>query len=279
MRRLAGSLLLAFAGLALAEVAIPPVARVTDLTATLDAAQISALEQKLGALEAAKGSQIAVLILPTTAPETIEQYSIRVAEAWKLGRKDVDDGLLLVVAKDDRTMRIETGYGLEGAVPDAIARRVIAETITPRFRDGDFFGGIDAGVTQLIGVVNGEALPPPAPRREVSGDRLNTLVTFGFFVLMFSQLLGRGIGELPSALVAGGVLGAIAWFFFQLTVGAAVVGVIAFVVSLVFQLAKGGRGGGGFSTGGGGFGGGGLGGGGFRGGGGGFGGGGASGRW
>ncbi len=270
--------MLALSAMAAADVAIPPVARVTDLTATLDAAQKGALEQKLAAFEQQKGSQIAVLVLPTTAPETIEQYALRVAEAWKLGRKGVDDGILLVVAKDEHKLRIEVGYGLEGAVPDAIAKRVIAETITPKFRDGDYYGGIDAGLAQLIGVINGEPLPPPAPRREVSGDRLNNLMTFGFFVLIFSQLLGRGIGELPSALVAGGVLGAIAWFFFQLVTGAAIVGVIAFVLSLVFQLAKGG--GGGFSTGGGRFGGGSFGGGGgFSGGGGGFGGGGASGSW
>ncbi len=263
--------------LAHADVAIPPVARITDLTGTLDAAQKAVLEEKCAALEQQKGSQVAVLIVPTTAPETIEQYALRVAEAWKLGRKGVDDGILVLVAKDDRELRIEVGYGLEGAVPDAIAKRVIAETITPQFRDGDFFGGLDAGVTQLIGVVNGEPLPPPRKEPLGAEGRMN-LLSVAFFLLIFSRILGAGIGEFPSAATAGGVLGAIAWFVFHLTTGALVAGGVMFAVSLLIQLGKGG-GGGGWSTGGGSFGGGGFGGGGFSGGGGGFGGGGASGKW
>ncbi len=134
--------------LALADVAVPPLkARVTDLTGTLSAQQQTALEQTLAAFEARKGSQIAVLIVPTTQPETVEQYALRVEETWKLGRKGVDDGALLVVAKDDRKLRIEVGYGLEGVLPDAIAKRIIAEDITPRFKQGDFYGGISAELT------------------------------------------------------------------------------------------------------------------------------------
>jgi uncharacterized protein len=154
---------LALASLAaLAEVAIPPLkARVTDLTGTLSAQQVSELESRIAAWEAKRGSQLAVLMLPTTKPEEIEQFSIRLAEAWKIGRKKVDDGLILVVAKDDRRLRIEVGYGLEGAIPDSVAKRVIDEKITPKFRDGDFHGGIRDGVDQLIRLAEGEKLPPP----------------------------------------------------------------------------------------------------------------------
>jgi len=152
-----------------AEVAIPPLAsRVTDLTDTLNPQQRDALEQKLAAFESAKGSQIAVLIVPTTQPEAIEQYSIRVVEQWKLGRKGVDDGALLLVAKDDRKMRLEVGRGLEGAVPDAVAKRITADIIAPYFKKGDFAGGIGAGVERLIKVVEGEPLPEPAGKSQPS---------------------------------------------------------------------------------------------------------------
>jgi uncharacterized protein len=150
LRAACGALLL-FAALAMAQVAIPPLtARVTDQTATLSPATTAALEASLAAFEARKGSQIAVLIVPTTAPESIEQYALRVAETWKLGRKGVDDGALLLVAKDDRTLRIEVGYGLEGALTDITAKRIVAEIITPRFRDGDFDGGVKAGVERMV---------------------------------------------------------------------------------------------------------------------------------
>src|SRR3989338_635957 len=155
-------LALLLCGAAQAEVPVQPLsARVTDLTATLDAQQKQALESRLAAFEAKKGAQLAVLFVPTTQPETIEQYALRVAEVWKLGRKGVDDGALLLVAKDDRAMRIEVGYGLEGVIPDAVAKRVISEIITPYFKQGDFYGGIQAGVTRLVRLVEGEPLPPP----------------------------------------------------------------------------------------------------------------------
>src|SRR5262245_19918222 len=154
--------LLFVASAATALVAVPPLsARVTDLTGTLGPDERSALDAKLAAFEREKGSQVAVLLVPTTQPETIEQYGIRVADAWKVGREGVDDGAILIVAKGDRALRIEVGYGLEGAVPDAIANRIVEETIVPRFRAGDFAGGIESGVDQLIRVVEGEPLPPP----------------------------------------------------------------------------------------------------------------------
>src|SRR5574340_257920 len=143
-------LALLLTGAAQAEVAVPPLAtRVTDLTATLDAQQIQTLQARLAAFEAKKGAQLAVLLIPTTQPETIEQFGMRVAEAWKLGRKGVDDGALLLVAKDDRALRIEVGYGLEGALNDATAKRIIAEIITPFFRRGEFYAGIDAGTAAM----------------------------------------------------------------------------------------------------------------------------------
>lgn len=263
-------------GVAQAEVAVPPLtARVTDLTGTLDAAQKQQLESRLAQFEATKGAQIAVLLLPTTAPETVEQYGIRVAEAWKLGRKGVDDGALLLIAKDDRAMRIEVGYGLEGVLPDAIAKRIIAETITPHFRNGDFYRGIAAGIEQMIGVIEGEPLPPPQ-RNTPTGNfqDLESLLLIGFMLVMVvGGILRTVFGRLPAAAIVGAGTGVLAW----LIAGPIVIAVVAAIIAFIFTLLGGGRGfigGGGF----GGFGGGGFGGG-FGGGGGGFGGGGASGRW
>lgn len=282
--------LLFSATLSMAEVAVPPLeSRVTDLTGTLSSDQMARLDQKLTAFEARKGSQIVVLMVPTTAPETIEQYSIRVAEAWKPGRKGVDDGVLLLVAKEDRTLRIEVGYGLEGALPDAVAKRIIDETIIPGLKQGDFAGAIEAGVDSIMRVVDGESLPPPSSRRMGHGDAsagtdlfLNNI--FFVFILvivaarMLQSIFGRFIG---AALISGGA-GVVSWLVFSSVAMALLVGLFAFFVSLFGSpgsgISRGGRHGwpGGF----GGMGGrGGFGGGGFGGGGGGFGGGGASGRW
>ena len=145
------ALMLCWVGAAFADVAVPPLTgRVVDRTATLGSDQKASLEQKLEAFEDRKGSQVAVLIVPTTEPETIEQYSIRVAEQWKIGRKKVDDGAILVVAKNDRKLRIEVGYGLEGVLTDLTSKRIIDEEIAPKFRNGDFAGGISAGVDRML---------------------------------------------------------------------------------------------------------------------------------
>ena len=163
---------------------MPPLtARVTDLTGTLSGGAVARIEAKLADLEAKKGSQIAVLIVPTTQPEEIEQFGIRVEEAWKLGRKGVDDGAILIVAKNDRRVRIEVGYGLEGALPDAIANRIITETITPHFKQGDYDGGVEAGVDQMISVVNGEPLP-------AAGQKMGT---------------ARRLGKSAAAAAGGGI--------------------------------------------------------------------------
>src|SRR5688572_8255129 len=165
---LAAALLLGVTVLA-ADTPVPPLkSRVTDSTGTLTPDQRAALEAKLATFETKKGSQVAVLMVATIKPETIEQYSIRVVEQWKLGRKRVDDGVLLIVAKDDRRMRIEVGRGLEGAIPDAIAKRIVSDMIAPRFREGDFYGGIMAGVDRILRTIEGEPLPPPKaePRQQ-----------------------------------------------------------------------------------------------------------------
>lgn len=264
--------LVGFPAVSQEQVAVPPrAARVTDFTQTLSTPQQQALEQKLAALEAQKGSQIAVLIVPTTKPEEIEQFSIRVAEAWKLGRKGIDDGVILLVAKEDRTLRIEVGYGLEGAIPDIAAKRIIEEMITPRFRDGDFYSGIDQGVDRLMGLINGEALPPPKPSRWMEANSLENIFPLAlFFIFVVGGVLRAIFGRLLGASIAAGVASIGAWLLISSWIGALIAGVIAFILILsgVSGMGHGGRGGSG-----------GMGGGGFSGGGGGFGGGGASGRW
>lgn len=272
-----GALLLV-AGLAGAEVAVPPLgARVTDLTKTLTPSQRDALEHELHQFENRKGSQIAVLIVPTTAPESIEGYSLRVAEAWKLGRKGVDDGVLLLVAQEDRALRIEVGYGLEGVIPDAVAKRVVSDVIVPYFKQGDFYGGIDAGVSRLMRLIDGEPLPPPRAR-DRSWSGLQDLLPFAFVVVfVVGGMLRAVFGRLIGSSVAGAVVGIVAWILLGSLLAAIVTGIIVFLVILVAgSMARSGYGG---WSGGGGIRGGGLGGGGFSGGGGGFGGGGASGKW
>jgi len=216
-------------------VAVPALtARVTDETGTLTAEQKNALEQMLQAFEQRKGTQIAVLIVPTTQPEAIEQYSLRVVQAWKLGRKAVDDGALLIVAKDDRALRIEVGYGLEGALNDAVSSRIIREIIVPRFQQGDFYGGIAAGVDRMIRVADGEALPPPGTS---AGKGAAGIWRLAPLLLMLSVVFGRvlraAFGRLPGALIAGGSAALIAWLTAAGIVAAVVAGAIVFLFTLV----------------------------------------------
>ncbi|BEP58872.1 TPM domain-containing protein [Variovorax sp. V118] len=271
-------------------------ARVIDQTGTLDAAQRSGLETKLAAFEQRKGSQIVVLMVPTTAPEDIASYAQRVGDAWKIGRKGVGDGLLVIVAKDDRKMRIATAKTLEGAVPDLAAVRIIDEEMKPRFRNNDFAGGLNAAVDRLIGLVDGEPLPEPS-RNSSSGSSNDgfdweNLAIFLFVGVFVGAPIARAIlGKTLGSVAMGGGIGVVAFFLTTSTVIAVIAGMIALMVSLFSGLAgfgpgrggRGGGGGGGWSSGGGGGGwggGGGGGGGGFSSGGGGnFGGGGASGDW
>jgi len=282
-RRWTAALALALlAGGALADVAVPPLkSRVTDLTGTLDAGQRQALEAKLAAFEAKKGSQIAVLLVPSTQPETIEQYGLRVAETWKLGRKGVDDGALLVVAKNDRRLRIEVGYGLEGALNDATAKRIVADIITPRFKQGDFPGGIDAGVGAMIQVIDGEPLPAPPEKRAPAtkgwgGFDLENLLFIGFIgIFVVGGILRALFGRVGGSGIVAFVLGIIVWALIGSFIVAVIVAILAFMLGLfgVSGLGGGGRGGGGWSSSGS------SSGGGFSGGGGSFGGGGSSGSW
>ena len=274
----------------LAQLAVPELrTRVTDLTGTLTAAQAAALEEKLRAFEARKGSQLAVLILPSTEPEDIAAFGIRLADAWKLGRKGVDDGAILIVAKGDRRMRIEVGYGLEGPLPDAIAKRIIEETIGPHFKQGDFYGGIEAGLDQMIKVVDGEPLPEPDRGWSPPPGDGDWFVVALVLIVIGGGVLRVLFGRMGGALATGGIAGALAYLITRILPIAGVVGVAGFILALLFGgfggprgwVSRGRHGGFGGWTGGGLGGGsfGGGGGGGFSGGGGGFGGGGASGSW
>ena len=243
--RRAGKALLAavafcWISLASAQVAVPALTgRVVDQTGTLSAAQKATLDQTLATFETRKGTQIAVLIVPTTAPEEIEQFSIRVADKWKLGRKKVDDGAILIVAKDDRTMRIEVGYGLEGVLTDLTSKRIISEVILPRFKEQDFYGGISAGVDQIIHVVDGEPLPE-ASRSPVgvSGDFGRFIPIIFILALAVGGVLRSALGRFPGALVTGGAVAVIAWF----VAGALSMALFAGAIALFITLMSGGMG-------------------------------------
>ncbi|MBR0810661.1 YgcG family protein [Bradyrhizobium diazoefficiens] len=237
---LAVALVFASAFPASADVAVPPLTgRVVDQTGTLSSSDVASLTQKLRDFEARKGSQIAVLIVPTTQPETIEQFSIRVAEAWKIGRKKVDDGAILVVAKNDRHLRIEVGYGLEGALTDVTSRRIIDEDITPKFRSGDFAAGIGAGVDRMMRVVDGEPLPSPSRSVNFSHnlDDIAPVLAVSLFASIgvggfFRAMLGRLLGSL----VTGGIIAAITWLILGSAALAAAVGVLGFIIGFVADL-------------------------------------------
>jgi uncharacterized protein len=272
-----------------AQVPVPALSSpVTDLTQTLTADQITALDQRLREYEARKGSQIAILLVPTTEPETIEQYSIRVVEAWQLGRQGTADGVLLLVAKNDRTVRIEVGHGLEGALPDVLANRIIEQVIVPRFREGDFFGGLTAALDRIVALLEGEALPEPTRRAPAAGSGIEGLLPLLFMIVVVgSSMLRKIFGAFGGAAVTSGIAGIAAWLLTGALAAAIGIAVVAFFLGLFGGMGGGGRGwsnrggwGGGFGGGAwSGRGGGGFGGGGWSGGGGTFGGGGASGRW
>ncbi|AEJ01971.1 protein of unknown function DUF477 [Nitrosomonas sp. Is79A3] len=285
---LALAVLLLAATLSRAEVAIPLLkSHVTDLTAILSASEVTQLEQKLAAFEKAKGSQVAVLIVPATHPETIEQYALRVAETWKLGRKGIDDGVLLLIAKNDRTLRIEVGYGVEGALPDAMAKRIIAEIIVPQFKAGNFAAGIDAGIDAILSSLKGESLPLPSTRNGPGNSSgmhflLDNFIPILIGLIVLGRILQTLLGRLVGAAITSIGVGFIGWLFFSSIVAAIFIAVVVFFISLFQSTGSGiyrsgrnwpddGFRNGGFGSGGSG--------GGFSGGGGGFGGGGASGRW
>jgi uncharacterized protein len=262
---------------------VPPLsARVIDQTATLTAPQTAALEAKLATFEAEAGPQIVLLLVPGTAPEDIAAYAQRVADTWKIGRREVGDGVLVLVAKDERAVRIEVAKALEGAIPDLAARQIIDQALVPAFRQGDMAGGLNVAIDRLAARIRGEGLPTPAARGGNTGrqgslplQELGLLVFGGVLALggLLSAVLGRGPGSLITAVAAGGV----AWWLgagLLLAILAAVVALVVVGLVGVGNVLRlllsargggggGGRGGGGFSSGGGGD----------------FGGGGASGRW
>lgn len=254
-------------------VAVPPLkARVTDLAGILSSDQAAVLDADLAQFEKSRGSQIAILLLPSTKPESIEAYGIRVADAWKIGRQGVDDGVIVLVARDDRALRIEVGRGLEGALPDAVAKRIIEETMLPRFRSGDYFGGLQDGVSQIKAAIAGEPLPLPRKRaqRDAAGSWEDLLPLAMLFVFVGGGLLRALFGRLLGGALAGGVAFLGGWLLLGSVSVALVIALVVFFLTLSGVAGAhglrgyGGRGGSG---------------GGFSGGGGGFGGGGASGRW
>jgi len=224
--------------------AVPPLARVTDTTGTLNAGQRQILEGKLGAFETARGTQIAIVMVGSTQPEPIADFAQRIGEAWKIGRAEVGDGLLIVVAKDDRRVWIAVAKSLEGAVPDLAAARVIREQITPRFKQGDFAGGLGAGLEALVMLIQGEGLPAPesAPRGSAGEgkDLVALLAPFVIIGVIVAALLRKLFG-VKGAFVAGAGVGTIAgWILASLKLGL-IAGVAAFVFSLFAGAARGGR--------------------------------------
>lgn len=230
-------------------VPIPPLkARVTDLTATLTREQQAALESALAAIEREKGAQVAILLLPSVQPETIEQFGIRLGETWKIGRKGINDGVIVIVAKADRKMRIEVGYGLEGALPDAVAKRIVAETLAPRFKAGDFYGGLQDAVEMIGRIVGGEALPAPPAQTATDNFSEDDLFFLVFVVVVMAGWARKLLGLLGS-LLAAGLAGWLALTTFASWLAAGLAALAAFVLS--FARFSGG-GSGGWHTGGGG---------------------------
>lgn len=272
-RWIVAALLLCFASAAFAQVAVPPLTgRVVDRTTTLSSDDIASLEGRLRDFETRKGSQIALLMVPSAKPETIEQFSLRVAEAWKIGRRKVDDGAILVVAKDDRALRIEVGYGLEGALNDATAKRIIDEIIVPKFRNRDFAGGVTAGIDRMLRVIDGEPLPKPKPEHTDNSSEIDPLWALIGVVVLGSFMRGL-FGRLFGSLAAGTFAAVMGWFIAGTALVSAAAGIVVFLVTLLADSfgvpvwSSGGSGGwsggssgrsGGFSGGGGSFGGGGA---------------------
>lgn len=270
---------------AFAQLAVPALtAHVVETTGTLNAQQVQQLESKLSAFETSSGAQVVLLLVPTTQPEDIASYANRVANDWKIGRKDIGDGLLVIVAINDRTVRLEVAKTLEGAIPDLAAKRIIEQAITPRFKQGDFAGGLDAGADQIMALIKGEALPAPKAEDKQNQGAFNwdeVAVLMFFAVPVMGSVARSLLGSKLGAVATGGVVGVLALLLTSSFLIAGLGGIAALIFTLFSTVARssgrsgwgsggGGAGGGGFSGGSGGFG---------SGGGGNFGGGGASGKW
>ena len=239
------TLLLALCGLVAHAQGVQPVpmltARVVDTTGTLDAAARAQLEAKLAALEQRKGSQVVVLLVSTTQPEDIASYANRVANDWKIGRKGVGDGVLVIVAKGDRKLRIEVAKTLEGALPDLATKQIIDEALAPKLKQGDYAGGLSDAVDQITQRIDPESLPAPAPKR-ANPDGFNMhgmgfqwmdIAIFLLFAVPIGGAIARQIfGNKLGALVTGGIVGGLAFF----VTASVVLAVIGFVVALIFTL-------------------------------------------
>ena len=229
---------------AFAQLAVPSLsAHVIDTTATLDVAQLQALESKLSVFEQTRGAQVVVLLVPTTQPEDIASYANRVANTWKIGRKEIGDGLLVVLAKNDRKVRIEVAKTLEGAIPDLAAKRIIDQAITPRFKQGDFAGGLDAGVDQIMRLISGEALPVPAAGvnrdSEGAGFQWMDLAIFAFIAVpVIASMTRRLLGQKLGSLATGGAVGGLALFITSSLLIASVVAIVALLFSLFSNLGR-----------------------------------------
>ena len=220
-----------------AQLAVPTLtAHVMDTTTTLDAAQLQQLERKLTAFEQSRGSQIVVLMVPTTQPEDIASYANRVADTWKVGRRDVGDGLLVIVAKNDRKVRIEVARTLEGAVPDLAAKRIIDNAITPRFKQGDFAGGLDAGIGQIMSLITGEALPLPTTKSSSDDSSwLAALTAFFIFTHFFGRLACWILGSRLGSVVTGLGVGSLTWLLTSSQLQTGVSALVAyFLTRMVF---------------------------------------------
>ena len=260
---------------------IPPLSSaVTDLTQTLSAEELTALNEKLTQFSQQTGSQIAILMLPTTQPEDIAQFGIRLADAWKIGRARQDDGVIVIVAKQDRKMRIEVGYGLEGAIPDAIAKRIVAGQLSPAFKQGQFYAGLDLATDTLMKLIQGEQLPAPVKAQPAAGQDglMHWLPILMFAAIIVGAILRGILGAFFGSALTGGVLAMLAGFLGATLLIVGLVGLAGFIFTLAMgSSGQGGLPGAGFPIG--------YGDGGhrgpdiFSGGGGGFGGGGASGDW
>jgi uncharacterized protein len=233
-------------------------AHVIDTTATLDMAQLQALESKLSVFQKMCGAQVVLLLVPTTLPEDITSYANRVANTWKIGRKEIGDGLLVVLAKNDRKVRIEVAKTLEGAIPDLAAKRIIDQAMTPSFKRGDFAGGLDAGVDQIMRLITGEALPAPTNdlRLGNSGFQWMDLAIFAFIAVpIIGSVTRRILGPKLGSLAAGAAVGSLALFITASLLIASAVAIIVLLFSLFANLGRSssgtpwGTGGGGWSSG------------------------------
>ena len=237
------------AGVAVATVPVPPpTGRVVDLTGTLSGATVARVERQLAAFDARQHARLAVLMVATTRPENIADFAVRVADAWKLDRPGVGDGAILIIAKNDHRVRIEVGSGLEGALSDALATRIVMDTIAPHFHAGDFDGGVEAGVSRMIAVIDGEPLPPPDRRWTIGRERgpRGLLPLLMIVVLIGAGVLHALIGRLPGSIAAGGLVGALAWSSsHRLLVGVGA-GVLAFGYALLLGGGSGWSNGGGW---------------------------------